>query len=72
MAEDWGNDFFEDLYAQENAKKELMPCPFCGEADDLGDYRDSYPHPEVVCGNCGAHAHGDMWNKRCVPNNEES
>ena len=43
--------------------RELLPCPFCGEQEDLGDYRVS-EYPEVICGKCGAHTHGDSWNTR--------
>lgn len=50
---------------------DLKPCPFCGEADDLGDYRDVEMCPEVICGNCGAYAHGDSWNTRQQPTKEQ-
>ncbi len=42
---------------------ELLACPFCGNDDDLGAYPEP-PFPEVICGNCGAHAPYDVWNTR--------
>ena len=56
---------------------ELMPCPFCGKANDLLTWHDPkttlYPWYRIECDNCGAKGpgsdHGDheqQWNTRAL------